>query len=153
LPDFKLDPKWIRRKLKFHVNNSQIKEALRFLIDKGFLLIDPTTGKPTDSQRIIQADSEVLKMAMSHAHREVMDLASKSIYVNKTEEHHLVNYTLSLPQKQFMQVKTLLAETLDKIQKISAAAKIEETDTVYSISMHAFPLTHSGSSEEDSNAT
>jgi uncharacterized protein (TIGR02147 family) len=141
LNDFKAEPKWIREKLKYKANVAEIKSALRFLFKHGFLK-KGSDGKVSYQDKLMRADHDVLKLAMAHYHSGFMDLAAKSIYVTPSEERHLLNYTVSIPQEAFVSFRDILEKTLQTLSATADAAKSKANpDSVYNVSLYTYPLT------------
>ncbi|MBT4762066.1 MAG: TIGR02147 family protein [Bdellovibrionaceae bacterium] len=142
LPDFQLDPKWIRKKLKYKISPTEARDALNFLLGNGYLELDEN-GKVISPEKPIVCDGGMYRLAMSSFIEQMLQLGVQSIFDTKREQRNHGLYTLSLSHKKFKKVQDILFSTLGAIQKISEEASGDPSDTVYQVSLLAFPLTKS----------
>lgn len=134
--DFKLDPIWIRKKLRYELTLEEIKNSLNFLFKNNFLKVDKT-GKISDGGAHIRGEGDLLKLAVAHGHLGIMDLATQSIFKTPRELRHLLSHTTAFSGENMPQVKAILEDALEKIRKLEKAS---ENKDVYNFSLYAFPL-------------
>lgn len=139
IPGFQLDPKWIQQSLRYKVSIPDIKNAVEFLIDHGFLTVDEQ-GKFIKPEKLIQCKTGVLKPALTKFHTEMLNLAATSISEIPSEERNISAYTCAIPQENVDAAKQILNEAREKIIALSQAAN--GSDTVYHFGFLAFPLTN-----------
>lgn len=139
IPGFQLEPKWIQQALRYKVSLPEIKSAIEFLIDHGFLSVDDQ-GRFIKPDKLIQCKTGVLKPALTKFHTEMLNLAATSISETSSEERNISAYTCAIPADHVDAAKQILNEAREKIIALSRAA--EASDTVYHFGFLAFPLTN-----------
>lgn len=140
LKNFKLDERWIWRKLKFKVSVSEIRQAIRFLENNGFIKVYKN-GKCVISDRLVRADGDIMKLALTHYNTEFLDLAAKSLYLTSSKERHFLTYTVSIADESYAKIRDKLESTLKEIHQLVEKDKQKSPATkVYHIGLKAFPL-------------
>jgi uncharacterized protein (TIGR02147 family) len=143
LPNFQLDPHWIKAKLRSKVTINQIKDAISFLLENKFIQVD-SNGKISGHEKLLRSDSELLRLGMANAHHDFMELAGEAIYTIPRDERHLLLYTLAISQSDFIKIRNLLESTLAEVRNIAANSGVKgPSDSVYSVALYALPLTES----------
>jgi uncharacterized protein (TIGR02147 family) len=140
IPEFRLDPEWIRDNLKYKVSLSEIRNCLGFLTENGYIKI--VDGKTTISDEIIKCGAGIHRIAMAKFHKEMLGLAVRSIYDTPREERKHISHTVCLSDKAVEKIRMLFDETLQKAEEIAQTSGAESTEAVYHINMIAFPLTN-----------
>lgn len=138
LPGFQMDPKWIQTSLRYKVSIPEIKNAVEFLVDHGFLTVDGQ-GKFIKPDKMIQCKTGVLKPALTKFHTEMLNLAATSISEIPSEERNISAYTCAIPAETVEAAKQILNEAREKIIALSQSSPA--SDTVYHFGFLAFPLT------------
>ncbi|MGE4134017.1 MAG: TIGR02147 family protein [Bdellovibrionales bacterium] len=139
LPDFQLDPKWIQSRLRYKVSLGEIKSAVDFLVEHGFLS-SSGEGKVAKPEKLVQCKTGVLKPALTKFHSEMLMLASNSITEVPSEERNISAYTCALPEDQLAAARLILEEARAKIVALSQAHE-SNSDQVFHFGFLAFPLT------------
>lgn len=139
LPGFQLEAKWIQSSLRYKVSLPEVKNAIGFLIDHGFLKVDEK-GKFIKPEKLIECKTGVLKPALTKFHTEMLHLAATSISEIPTAERNISAYTGAIPADKIEAVKNILQEAREKI--IAIAQAHSEADTVYHFGFLAFPLSN-----------
>lgn len=138
--DFSLDPLWIQSKLRNHVPLNEIKTAIDFLIKHRYIeKTEDGTIKPP--QKTISCQGEIYKVALTQYHRQLFNLAEKSIDNAESNERYLLGHTFAIPSAQYEQVKQLIDEVRQKIVTIAENVAPKSIDSVYHIELALFPLT------------
>ncbi|MCB0367223.1 MAG: TIGR02147 family protein [Bdellovibrionaceae bacterium] len=145
MPDFQADPKWIRKRLKKKVSSREIREALAFLFDHGFIERDPKTKKVTIPTKQLDCSEGIYKLSLSQFHSQMFELATDSISTTPRERRWINGHTAAITAKQFEQIREILKEGLEKIEQITD--KSESGEEVYHIGLLAFPVTQNGGRE------
>jgi uncharacterized protein (TIGR02147 family) len=148
LPDFKLDPKWIRDHLKYKVPISDIKFCLDFLIENQYLKI--VDGRAEVSAEIINCSPGIHRLAMAKFHEAMLGLGVKSIYDTPRNKRKHTSHTIALSDDAIEKIRVLFDETLQKVEEIAKADKGSGSaqgpdpgpgqKEVYHVSLVAFPL-------------
>lgn len=139
LPGFQLDAKWIQNALRYKVSLPEIKGAIEFLIDHGFLKVDGQ-GRFIKPEKLIECKTGVLKPALTKFHTEMLNLAATSITEIPSEERNISAFTGAIPANQIDTAKRILNEAREKI--IALAGDADHSDTVYHFGFLAFPLSN-----------
>ncbi|MCM2276450.1 MAG: TIGR02147 family protein [Oligoflexia bacterium] len=140
LPEFKADAAWIRERLKGRVSLKEIKEALEFLVQNGYLELR-ADGSVTPPDKNLDCLGGVYRVALAEFHREMFQLASDSIESTPSAERSIQGHTFALDEKGFDRAREILNEALSKIRALEEEGS--GTDTVYHAELALFPLTTS----------
>lgn len=138
LPDFRLDPKWIQRSLRYKVSLTEVKQAVAFLIEFGFLSVDQE-GKFIRPEKSIACKTGVLKPALARFHGEMLQLAAASLTEVPSEERNISAFTGALPADKMVEAQRILEEARAKIVALAGDSE-GSADTVYHFGFLAFPL-------------
>lgn len=139
IPGFQLDAKWIQQALRYKVSLPEIKSAVEFLVEHGFLIVDQE-GKFIKPDKLIQCKTGVLKPALTKFHTEMLTLAATSISEIPSEERNISAYTCAIPAENVDAAKRILNEAREKI--IALSQQCSGSNTVYHFGFLAFPLTN-----------
>ncbi|MBX3021768.1 MAG: TIGR02147 family protein [Bdellovibrionales bacterium] len=139
LPGFVPDPKWIQDNLRYKVGLPEIKQALSFLFDHGFLRKD-ANGEFVKPEKLIQCKTGVLKPALTKFHTEMLHLAAQSISEIPSQERNISAYTGAIPSDKVEEARAILEEARRKIIEL-AQTEGADSNTVYHFGFLAFPLT------------
>ncbi|MEQ1875454.1 MAG: TIGR02147 family protein [Bdellovibrionia bacterium] len=137
LPDFRLDPKWIQKRLKFHVSISDIQVAIDFLLDHEYIKVDKY-GKSYLPEKQIDCMGGVYKMALAQFHKELFSLASQSIDQTSRDQRNITFHTMAFPKQKFEKLREVLDNALKEVAALGACEK--DSDSVYHITFACFPL-------------
>lgn len=140
-PDFKLDAVWVQSRLRHHVPLAEIKETLTFLVENKYIVIN-ATGVVTPPEKHLRCEGGIYKVALSEYHRQLLNLAEKSIENANSDERHLMGHTFAISEKQFEKIRELMKDVVTNIQDITDSSEADPKDTVYHIEMALFPLTN-----------
>ncbi|MGE4107457.1 MAG: TIGR02147 family protein [Bacteriovoracia bacterium] len=129
---FQLDPEWIQKRLVYPVPLIEIKKAVQFLVDHGYI------EKTQPSSKLIECDAEVYRVAMAEYHKSMLDLVAESIQRVDREHRHILGFSIGMDQKTFHEVRTLIEETMAKIYDLTQ--KNPARDSVYYVTLAAIPM-------------
>ncbi len=138
LEDFQLDAKWIRSRMRVKVSLSEVEQAIKFLLDNGFIK-KTANGKVVVAEKKLECTGSVLRLVFSQFHREMLSLASNALDTVPYEERSITGLTFPIPASKYKEIFKILDETLDRIDAISAESK--GNDSVYHVGISLFPLT------------
>jgi len=138
LSEFRLDPKWIQDRLKGRIPLDDIKKAVQFLVENGYIE-EREDGKVHLPEKDINCVGGVYRIAIGKFHREMLGLAADSISDTPSSQRNITGHTLAIASKDFEKVRKILDKALQDV----AALEAESTDknSVYNITLAAFPLT------------
>ncbi|MCB0355747.1 MAG: TIGR02147 family protein [Bdellovibrionales bacterium] len=135
---FKLDERWIQKKLKTKVALSKIIKAIKFLLENKFIKKNKK-GQVEKPKHKIVCSGGVYKLSMSQFHTQMLSLAAKSIFETVPERRNLIGQTIAINPTDFDKIKDIMSSAQDKIQEIVKESK--NPSVVYYITHLAFPLT------------
>lgn len=138
LPDFRADEAWIQSRLRSHVELKEIKEALKFLKEGGFLEILPD-GRAVPPEKRLECEGGVYSLSLAGFHRQMLSLASDSIESTPREERNLMGHAFAADAETFEKVQAILAEAYEKIRALDQERK--GADSVYFVEFALFPFT------------
>lgn len=138
VPGFKTDPDWIRRRLGGRVSSSEAREALEFLLDRGYLERSGSEGA-RQTKKNVECVGGVYRVALGQFHREMLRLVEELLSEVESERRTVQGYTMAIPAERFGEVKAILDEAMAKIESLND--RPGRTDTVYHVEVVAVPLT------------
>jgi uncharacterized protein (TIGR02147 family) len=141
---FRPDPVWIQAQLRYQVPLAEIKAALEFLIVNGYLVLEPN-GRVVHPEVSLECSGEVYRVALAKFHREILQLAGKSIEKTPSAKRSIQGHTCTLSEENFAKAKEIVDNAIQQIRALGQGEK--QGDSVYHLEMALFPLT-SGSGEE-----
>lgn len=151
LPEFRLDPKWIRKRLSFPSTESKIKSAIKFLIEKGFIAEGPD-GKVSVSERDLSCDQELYLFSMGVYHRQMLDLAKQSLIRHSTKDRFIDGATLGLTTEDIKDFRRDWSALVDKYISRSAAKDLQNgAQQIFQIELALFPLTKTELPQSETN--
>lgn len=138
--DFRTDPEWIRKMLGGKVTLSEVKEALAFLLEKGYLEpVGANGAKQTEKK--VECVGGVYRAALGQFHREMFAVSAGLVAETPSEKRNIQGYTFAFPANRFDEVRKILDEAMAKIEK--TADRASAGDEVYHVGLFAVPLTSS----------
>jgi uncharacterized protein (TIGR02147 family) len=138
MPDFKLDPVWIQNQLRFAVTLHDIKEALSFLLEKGYIELRPD-GSVHPPEKSLEASGETYRVALSQFHRDILHLAGQSIDKIPRNERTIVGHTCALSPEKYLQARQILENALQQIRDLVESET--QAESVYHLEVALFPFT------------
>lgn len=138
LPGFNLDPLWIQSQLSAPVSLKEIKDAVAFLLENGFLTLnaDNTVRPP---QKSLDCSRGVYRIALSKYHREIFELATRSIENAPNTERNIQGHSFALSAENYSKAQEIVEEAIRKVQLLGESEK--NGDTVYHLEVALFPMT------------
>lgn len=144
--NFKTDPKWIKANLIKNVPLTDIKEALNFLVKYGMAELDEN-GDLQVTDNFLECEGEVFKLALTEYYKQTFDLGIESIYSVPRDERHLASHTVSVSDKEFQKIKSIINKAHKDISEVASKSKGPE-NRVYHIGLHSFPLSKKSEGSE-----
>lgn len=145
LPDFKSDPIWIQERLRGKIEQIEIKEALHFLISKKFIVQDDM-GNFFLPDLDLNCKEGIYKVSLGEFHRQVLELAHKSIHEVSREKRYILGRTVGISSSEFEQAKEIFDEALQKIEALGKDP--HQTKEIYHFEFAAFPMTEKQDGEK-----
>jgi uncharacterized protein (TIGR02147 family) len=138
LPGFKLDAEWIRDRLQESVPLKEIQVALEFLTANGYLKVK-ADGSVLPPENAIDCSGGVYRIALGQYHRQIFELATRSIDSVPREEREIQGHTIALGGKSYDQARGIMEEAISKIRELGE--KDKNSQAVYHMEVALFPLT------------
>jgi uncharacterized protein (TIGR02147 family) len=139
--DFSLNPKWVSDQLVKTVPLTEVREALDFLIEHG-LIIKIENGKYSASERNIQCEGVVYRMALTEFYKQTYEMCVESIYETPREERYLTSHSLAISEDGFAELQSILVETVNRLQALTKKEdkKGNVGKCVYHVSLAGIPM-------------
>lgn len=137
LPDFKEDPDWIARKLSPPITVREATTALKLLQKLGFLTRNKEQ-RLVQSERNITTAREVMSLAISNFHRQMIQRAGESIERTPQDKRDISSLTLALSQGKFREAKRRIQEFRRELNVL--LSDDGKSDAVYQVNFQIFNL-------------
>lgn len=137
LPDFKEEPEWIAKKLSPAITAKEAATALELLQKLGFVARDKD-GRLVQSEKNITTAREVMSLAVSNFHRQMIQRASESIERTHYSQRDVSALTLALSEEKFKEAKRRIQEFRRELNVL--LSEDGRPDAVYQINFQMFNL-------------
>lgn len=138
LPGFQPDPEEIQARLQVPVTLTEIRGALDFLFKNGFLETNPD-GSVRPPEKALECKGSVYRVALAKFHREIFDLAVKSIDNVPSSERNIQGHTFALKSENYSKAREIVEDAIRRIRELGESEG--EGDSVYQMEIALFPLT------------
>ena len=139
LKNFQEDPKWIQSVLNEAVTTLDIKRALLFLEEKGFLCRDKDQ-KLVVAERDISCMDKIMRLSLIDYHRTMLEKAIHSLD-KKDVQKDITGQTIAIDSKRFNEVVELMSLTRKRIRDMEKESLSENSaDMVLHVGLVALPL-------------
>lgn len=145
LPDFNNQPEWIHARLKGKISLKEASDAIEFLEDRNLIAKD-NSGNYFLPNVDLNCKEGVYKISLGEFHRQVLDLAFKSIHEVNRDERYLLGRTVAISKADFLKAKEIYDQALAEIEKLGKSKNINEH--VYHFELAAFPMTEAVESNQ-----
>lgn len=139
-PGFQADVDWIQARLQFPVSLLELRQALKFLVSNQYIKIQADGTAQASSENIYCMDN-VYRIALSQFHKEMFELAIRSLDLVSGKERYLEGYTCGLSPSQFEQAQKIITQAIDEIEaleKHAAATPVEQN--IYHFCFYGIPM-------------
>ena len=138
LPGFHLDAEWIQLHLHDLVALKEIREAIAFLTENHYIELC-ADGSIQPPQKDLNCHGGVYRIALTQFHREMLELAVKSMESTPSSARSIVGHTVAIKSENFEKANAIIDDALNKIRALGEQEN--DPDTVYHLEMALFPLT------------
>ncbi len=139
--DFENKAEWIQVRLVQKVSLKDIENSLHFLHEQGFLT-KSSHGQVMPSEKQLDCFSGVFRLSLGEFHKQMFNLASQSIDLIPRDQRNLLGHTLLIPENQVEALRTILDETLKKVEALGS--EFREAGPVYHVILSTFPVAKKG---------
>lgn len=140
--DFEYNSAWIQSRLVQKVSLREIENSLLFLTEQGFLE-KLKSGQVTATTKQLDCYSGVYRLSLGQFHQQMFGLAAQSIDLTPRDQRNLLGHTFLIPENQIENLRTILDDTLKKIE--SLGSEFHEAGPVYHVILSTFPIAKKGS--------
>jgi len=137
-PKYTGDHAWIARRVEPPISISKVRKGIALLSKLGLIEEGAKPGSWRMTKQVISTASEVLSVAVSKYHRDVIALAAEAIDRFKKPERDIRSVTVGLSPEGFTELKARLESLWKEILDFSA--KQNTVTRVYQINTQLFPL-------------
>jgi len=137
ISNIRLTPEIIATKLTPKVDISEVKKAIKVLID--LKLIKKINNYYKQTNEIITTGNEVSSVAVALHHKQMMELAFQSIETCDRSRRDISGVTVSIGEDRIKDLKILIQNFRKSILELSESDQKKEH--VYQVSIQMFPLT------------
>lgn len=118
LPDFRLDARWIGRRLRPRIRPGQAQRALDLLLRLGLIVLDDD-GRAQPAERTISTGPQVQSLAVRNYHRSLLGLASRALDEVPREERNITSVTVILSEDGYREAVEEIAKLRRRLLEIS----------------------------------
>lgn len=137
--DFRADPQWIQDRLRGRVSLDEVRSALQFLIESGFL-VEGKKGRLEVAEKMLECKEGVYKLSLGEFHRQVMGLAAEAISTVDRSQRYILGHTLAISMQEMDKVREILDECQGKLEELGV--KSANPSEVFHVELAAFPMTN-----------
>jgi uncharacterized protein (TIGR02147 family) len=130
------DPAWIGERITPAVSTARVRKGIAVLESLG--LIKPENGAWVQSDNVVSTPSEVLSVAVTTFHKDIIALAREAVERFNAEERDFRSVTLGVSEEGYSEIKRRL-ETFWK-ELLSYAESQKSPHRIYQVNMQLFPL-------------
>ncbi len=141
LRDFQADVKWIRERLRFMPSDAEVERSLKFLIKEQYIRQNDQ-GRWEISVRDLDCQDGVFRLSLGEYHRQVLQLAQRSIEEVPRELWLILGHTVALDGEQKKKAEEILKQALSEIQKLNGMQS--HPDQLYQFELVMIPLSQKG---------
>lgn len=144
LKEFKEDYNWISNKLNFKVTITEIKKAIKDLVDLS-LLKRNKSGMLSCSVGSVDTSSDIANEYIKRLHEQMINHALNSVRKIDVNLRSLNSQTITINTKDIPKAKELISKFQDDLCKLMES---RSGDSVYQCNIQFFPLTKVDNREE-----
>jgi uncharacterized protein (TIGR02147 family) len=141
LENFQIEAKWIRSRLRFTPTEAEIEKSIKFLIKENYLQQDENR-KWYSTQKHLDCQEGVFKLSLGEYHRQILQLAQRSIEEVPRELRIIMGHTAALSGEQKKMAEEILKNALAEIEKLEKTTS--KPDELYQIELVMMPLSKKG---------
>lgn len=144
-PDFKLDLRVIRQRLRKKVSADQIRFALKNLLKLGMIERDSVSGQLKVLKQNVTTPNDIPSEAIRSHHRQMMGQALQALTEQAVTEREFNSATFQINPKRIEEAKRLIREFRSRLE-----AHMEDPDAseVYQLNIQFFAHTQSNSGKD-----
>lgn len=139
LKDFQENAKWIASRCLPRISPQEARDAIRTLLDLGFLKRDQT-GRLSQSEPVVGTQAQTEFVEAFNFHDAVLSKARQCLSQSKQEERHFEALTIPVTPQIYERlrdkIQKLIEESLDEVNNLKS-----DFNNVYQLNVQLFPVT------------
>lgn len=140
--DFSSDPQWIATRIIPEISVSQVRKGIQLLESLGLIYRDNEVGQWKQTNRSISTPSEVLSVALTKYHKQLLTLAQESIDRFDSSKRDIRSVTIGLSEANVMEIRKRIEGFWSEL--LAFAEKQSDIENVIQVNIQMFPLTNNG---------
>jgi uncharacterized protein (TIGR02147 family) len=140
------DPQWIARRIVPPVSEAKVRKAIELLQSLGLIERDGSSGRWVQTDSVISTPSEVLSLAITNYHRDVIALGREAVERFGPGQRDIRSVTLGLTPEGYAYVKERLETMWNEL--LSFAGRQTDPRAVYQVNMQFFPMSNEEGGEQ-----
>ena len=149
LPNFKMDPHWIKDRLKVQTTILQIQNAIQRLKLLGILVFDQNEDL-VKVVKNITSKNDVTDLGVQEYHKNVCELSKILLPQIPINEREYVGNSMAISKSKIPKAKKIIRDFVKKFDRL-LDAPVMENEEVYQLSIQFFPITNNIFSNEKEN--
>jgi uncharacterized protein (TIGR02147 family) len=134
--NFSLDPTALQRAIRSSVTLEEIKQSIKFLFGKGYLIVDPDTSQVIPKNVQFETDNDLRRFDLQKNHARFLQIAQLRLN-DPLLDREFQGLTISIPRHGLLDVKTKLREFIQSLNE-SLGETIADHEIVIRLQMAAF---------------
>lgn len=136
------EPSELRKLLRGQVNEGQIQQSLKKLVDAGDIVIDEQTKRAKKTSTMMSAAGKIPTELVRKIQSELIYLGLESLHKYGPKEREISGFTMAMTEKEYEMVRFELRKLRKHIQKeILTNRESSEGERVYQVNIQLFPVT------------
>ena len=138
---FHLDPYWIARRLTGRATAGEIKKAIDFLLNNGFIE-QGENGRFYAKDKMVLSSDEVKNMAIRQYHRKMLEQTKEALDDLEMEDREFGALTFTLPEQSFDELKYKIKQFRKELHLWAIqTASDARSDAVIQVNIQMYPQT------------
>lgn len=134
-------PESLRKILRGQVNEAQIQQALKKLVDSGDISIDPETHFARKTSPVMAGADQIPTELVRKIQSELIYLGLESLHKYGPQEREVSGFTMAMTEKEFEWARFELRKLRKHIQKeIAMKREQNKGERVYQVNIQLFPV-------------
>lgn len=134
-------PEKLRKILRGQVNEAQIQQALKKLVDSGDITIDPETHFARKTSAVMSGAEQIPTELVRKIQSELIYLGLESLHKYGPQEREVSGFTMAMTEKEFEWARFELRKLRKQIQKEVAMNREKgKGERVYQVNIQLFPI-------------
>jgi len=130
----------IKKHFIFKLKDSEIKKALKFLINEKFIAVDKNS-KVTILKEQVDCYNDIYRLSLASFHKQMFNLAIESIHLVDRDERLILGNTIGVSKEGFLKIRQIIQNAHEAVRQIEIEDQNKDQDQVYHVGLAVFPIT------------